>query len=170
MKINLPRIELELDKTFAPAVLYFKKYEKEVLSSKDYENITIVIERMDGLSEKYDTVIFNEKEDKLEENLFYLEKLVKTLLWVYGGFKITIVGPKYIAEKVDKIFNEGARTFDARFMERIYEQPFKVVHAEKVPEIKRDYKSVGKHFDGYRIGFDAGGSDMKVSAVVDGES
>lgn len=170
MKINLPRVKLELDKTFAPAVLYFKQYEKEVLNSKDYEKITVVIERMDGLSEKYDTVIFNQNEGRLEENLFYLEKLVKTLLWVYGGFKITIVGPEYIAKKVDKIFNEGARTFDARFMERIYEQPFQVVHADKVPEIKRNYQSVGKHFDGYRIGFDAGGSDMKVSAVVDGEA
>lgn len=170
MKINLPRIELELDKTFAPAVLYFDKYEKEVRATKNFEEITIVIERMDGLSEKYDTVIFHQDEKREEENLFYLEKLVKTLLWVYGGFKIIVVGPKYVSEKLDEIFNHGSRTFDARFMERIYEQPFQVVHADKVPEIKRNYQSVGKNYDGYRIGFDAGGSDMKVSAVVDGEA
>lgn len=170
MSIKLPRVNLELDKTFAPAVLYFDKYEKEVKTTKDYENITVVIERMDELSEKYETVIFNEKENKLEENLFYLEKLVKTLLWVYGGYKITIVGPEYIAKELDQVFNTGARTFDARFMERIYEKPFQVVHADTVPEIKQNYESIGKHFEGYRIGFDAGGSDMKVSAVVDGEA
>jgi predicted NBD/HSP70 family sugar kinase len=30
--------------------------------------------------------------------------------------------------------------------------------------------SIGRHLDGCRIGFDAGGSDRKVSAVIDGES
>ena len=30
-------------------------------------------------------------------------------------------------------------------------------------------ESIGRHLDGGRIGFDAGGSDRKVSAVLDGE-
>ena len=55
-------------------------------------------------------------------------------------------------------------------MERIYEEEFQIVHLDEVPEINQHYNSIGKNFDGYRIGFDAGGSDMKVSAVVNGES
>ena len=31
-------------------------------------------------------------------------------------------------------------------------------------------KPMGGHLDGCRIGFDAGGSDRKVSAVIDGET
>lgn len=31
-------------------------------------------------------------------------------------------------------------------------------------------RPAGGHFDGCRIGFDAGGSDRKVSAVIDGET
>ncbi len=169
MKINLPRVPLKLDKTFAPAVLYFDKFEKEVKETNDYETLVIVVERMDNLSEKYETVIYNEKENKLEENLFYLERLVKTLLWVYGGYKISIVGPLYVKDELIKIFNTK-RLFDKEFMERIYEEKFQIVHLDEVPEINQHYHSIGKNFDGYRIGFDAGGSDMKVSAVVNGES
>lgn len=41
---------------------------------------------------------------------------------------------------------------------------------EEAPEEKYIASSVGRHLDGCRIGFDAGGSDRKVSAVIDGES
>ena len=39
---------------------------------------------------------------------------------------------------------------------------------DKTPAEKTLAQSVGRHLDGCRIGFDAGGSDRKVSAVVDG--
>ena len=39
-----------------------------------------------------------------------------------------------------------------------------------LPEAKDSPKPAGGHFDGCRIGFDAGGSDRKVSAVIDGET
>jgi predicted NBD/HSP70 family sugar kinase len=41
---------------------------------------------------------------------------------------------------------------------------------EKRPSAKENAQPVGRHLDGCRIGFDAGGSDRKVSAVIDGES
>ena len=136
MKINLPRVPLKLDKTFAPAVLYFDKFEKEVKETNDYETLVIVVERMDNLSEKYETVIYNEKENKLEENLFYLERLVKTLLWVYGGYKISIVGPLYVKDELIKIFNTK-RLFDKEFMERIYVEKFQIVNLDEVTEINQ---------------------------------
>lgn len=159
---------LKLDPNFSPIILYFKDFKKRVKESKNYEEITIVIEREDGLNEFYETVIFKDQES-LKENLFYLEKLSKTLLWLYGGFKIIIVGPKIIADKLSEIYLKKSRTFDSNFMKRVYDRPFEVVHLEKKPAPKRVEKSIGKNLDGYRIGFDAGGSDMKVSAVVNGK-
>lgn len=55
-------------------------------------------------------------------------------------------------------------------MSRVYEKPFEVVALplDKTPAEKTLAQSVGRHLDGCRIGFDAGGSDRKVSAVVDG--
>jgi predicted NBD/HSP70 family sugar kinase len=55
-------------------------------------------------------------------------------------------------------------------METVYERPFEVVWCETLPEEKTSPESVGRHLEGCRIGFDAGGSDRKVSAVIDGET
>ena len=63
----------------------------------------------------------------------------------------------------------GARAFDFEFMERVYESAFEIVECDKVPEPKPRSIAAGGHLKGCRIGFDAGGSDRKVSAVVDGE-
>ena len=56
-------------------------------------------------------------------------------------------------------------------MSGVYEAPFEVVHVpfEKAPVANETAAPVGRHLDGCRIGFDAGGSDRKVSAVIDGE-
>lgn len=55
-------------------------------------------------------------------------------------------------------------------MAGVYEHPFEVVLTDKVPETKDSPEKMGGHLDGCRIGFDAGGSDRKVSAVVDGKT
>ena len=39
-----------------------------------------------------------------------------------------------------------------------------------MPRARHSASAVGRHLGGCRIGFDAGGSDRKVSAVIDGES
>lgn len=170
MSILTRNINLKLDPNFKPAILYIQEYKKQVLASNNYDEISIVIERMDGFSEAYDTVIFGKEENRTSDNLFYLERLIKTLLWTYGGFKITFVGPKYLYEDIKEIFINGSRTFDSKFMERIYEQPFMVLYSETKPLIKVGDQPIGKNLDGNRIGFDAGGSDMKVSAVINGEA
>ena len=55
----------------------------------------------------------------------------------------------------------------------VYDKPFETVYVDdlqNMPKEKNAASSVGRHLDGCRIGFDAGGSDRKVSAVVNGES
>ena len=54
-------------------------------------------------------------------------------------------------------------------MSNVYEKNFEVVACKEVPAEKGGAKAVGRHLDGCRIGFDAGGSDRKVSAVINGE-
>src|SRR5690606_38223926 len=113
------------------------------------EKVTIVIKRNDDLSEKYETVVFNKNENRLEDNVFFFEKLIKTLLWIYGGYEITFVGPKELYEELKNIYSyTGAREFDVKFMERIYEEKFNVVFADEVPAIKTGAQSIGKHLNG----------------------
>ena len=64
----------------------------------------------------------------------------------------------------------GSRAFDFDYMGNVFEHPFEVLRVDAVPEEKSVSKAIGRHLEGCRIGFDAGGSDRKVSAVVDGES
>ena len=78
-----------------------------------------------------------------------------------------------VTEKLKAIFSkDGMRKFDVEFMSKVYREPFEVITTtiDKVPtEVKASIK-IGGNFDGYRFGFDAGGSDRKVSAVVNGEA
>ena len=159
---------LKLDPTYEPAILYFNQFKEEVLASNDFEALTVVVERMDGFNESYTTNIFKDPA-KLGQNLFFADRLVKTLLWIYGGYKVTIVGNKAVYESIKKTYLEGDRLFDSKFMSRIYGKPFEVIYSDEVPQLIKGDSPIGKHLKGNRIGFDAGGSDMKVSAVVDGK-
>src|SRR5690554_54938 len=160
--------KLKLDPTYEPAILYFNEFKEEVQASGNFEPLTVVVERMDGFNESYTANVFKDA-SKLEKNLFFADRLVKTLLWLYGGYKVTIVGNKAIYEAIKKTYLEGDRLFDSKFMSRIYGKDFEVLHETKVPKLVKGDSPIGKHLKGNRIGFDAGGSDMKVSAVVDGK-
>ena len=52
---------------------------------------------------------------------------------------------------------------------RIYGRAFEVLVTKKVPDEKSSSTPLGRHLDGCRIGFDLGGSDRKVAAVINGE-
>ena len=87
-----------------------------------------------------------------------------------GGFKVYLSGSKDIYEAMKATYCVGGkRSFDAEFMSNVYEKPFEVVYCDAVPAEKSNPQAVGRHLGGCRIGFDAGGSDRKVSAVIDGE-
>ena len=135
--------------------------------------IRIAVERNDGLVATHDMRILPEGEDDAL-SLRMVERMVKSMLWVYGGFRVTIAGSKAVYEGVKAQYCEGgARAFDANFMAHVYEHPFEVCYAAtpaEAPARKDASAPIGRHLDGCRIGFDAGGSDRKVSAVINGES
>ena len=56
--------------------------------------------------------------------------------------------------------------------EKAYLKPFTIVSctADEVPPADESGQALGRHLDGNRIGFDLGASDVKVSAVVDGNA
>jgi len=132
--------------------------------------ISICIERENNLRSVYDTFITgsNAAADK-----YYIERMAKCLLWARGGYKITICGDDGIAEHIKREFSaDGKYAFDADFMAKIYEKPFvvKSLPLSAKPAENEQSKPVGGKNIGCRIGFDAGGSDRKVSAVIDGEA
>ncbi len=105
-----------------------------------------------------------------EADLVYIDRLVKTLLWMKGGYLIELCGDEAICAAVERAYRpDGARAFDYGFMTRVFERPLTVRRVDALPEERDESLPIGRHLDGCRIGFDAGGSDRKVSAVIDGE-
>ena len=158
------------DKGYMPMIVKLNNFRKEVANSKS-KTLKICVERNKGYNFVYTLDIFDDVA-KNEENYGIAERLIKTILWVAGGYKIYISGDKYVYEKIKQDYtSEGARAFDVEFMSGVYETPFEVVYVEdsEFPKANGCSLKVGGHLDGCRIGFDAGGSDRKVSAVIDGK-
>jgi predicted NBD/HSP70 family sugar kinase len=168
-----PKIKLPLDDNFRPAVLWNHYFLDEVRKSKKSVPLLIAVENGDDSVLVYSTQVFSSEPDFASSNYFYVEQLIKTLLWIYGGYKITIDGPEEIGKYIKRLYStEGKRSFDANFMSGIYEKPFMVEinrSGKITPDIEKSV-SLGGHLDGCRIGFDLGASDRKVSAVIDGEA
>jgi predicted NBD/HSP70 family sugar kinase len=162
-----------LDPEFRPAILELKAFSKAVAETGQAVPLKIALERNNGYISTFELQVFAPESANFVANFFYVERVVKTLLWQKGGWKLTIGGPGAIGEHIRQVYSpNGARRFDAEFMERVYEQPFtvEVTQYQFVPETVESAKPAGRHLNGCRIGFDAGGSDRKVSAVMDGQT
>ena len=165
-----PKYVPEYDAGFRPCAVEIDDYLSRAAESGKTADLVISIERNDNCVSVYRTHIF--AEDHEEENCFIIERMVKTLLWIKGGWKITVGGPGYIGRYIADAYSPGGiRDFDRNVMEKIYERRFAVetVQSCQIRENMESVQRVGRHLNGCRIGFDAGGSDRKVSAVIDGE-
>ena len=166
-------IKAILDPQFQPMVKVVADY-RAAVAEEGGVPLVIAVERNKGYVSTYKLDVFKDGSGHDEESYGVVERIVKTLLWVYGGFKVTVAGSKKIYEKIAEAYKKGgARQFDADFMARVYERPFEVEYVENAADAPKEHQAadpIGRHLDGCRIGFDAGGSDRKVSAVVDGET
>ncbi len=154
-----------LDKNFIPFGVWMKEYLKEAKIP-----VSIAVERENGLISVRDTFIRGGQ--FADADYRYIERFVKFELWSIGGFRVYICGCDEIAKKLAEAYSPaGERSFDYQFVGDVYEKPLEVlaVSREDFPEAHEVAKQIGGHMDGCRIGFDAGGSDRKVSAVIDGK-
>ena len=154
----------ELDPGFIPMGLFNRAFLKDAAKP-----VALAVERADGQMARIDTFIHGTEEFK-EADLFYIERVVKTILWMKGGFRVYTDDAGIAKYLQDAYSKSGLRQFDCEFMADIYERPFEVILTGNVPQAKDSPKAMGGHIEGCRIGFDAGGSDRKVSAVIDGET
>ena len=160
----------KFDKEFKPLSIVLKDFKENVLKG-EHKLLKICVERNDGYNYIYQLPVYT-CDCKKEENYGITERIIKSILWVVGGYKIYISGDSYVADRIKQDYTlEGARAFDVDFMQTVYEKPFEVLEVEDkdFPSAKNCEVKIGGHLDGCRIGFDAGGSDRKVSAVIDGK-
>ena len=153
-----------LDPEFIPML----KFNRAFLQNAK-KPVSIAVERADGQIATTHTYIHGTP-DMADADRYYIDRLVKTELWMKGGYKV-YVNDKDIYEYLCGVYCQGgARAFDWEFMADVFEHPFEVVYTDDIPETLDKPVPMGGHLEGCRIGFDAGGSDRKVSAVIDGET
>lgn len=167
-----PRFTPPLDEGFRPAVLANRRFRQRVAESGAGVSLVFGLERSDGSTSRFTTAVLPEDHPRSGANLVYAERLLKFLLWQRGAWRVCVGGPQSIVDHIQACYTpKGERAFDYAFMgEQVYEKPFTVVGctpAEVPPEHELE-QPLGRHVDGYRIGFDLGASDFKVSAVVRG--
>ena len=161
-----------LDPGFRTIALENREFLKAVKDSGKGVPIAIAVEREKSQVFVYRTEVFADGAGMDEYNFKYIERLIKTLLWLMGGWKVTIGGSPVIGQYIKKAYATGGiREFDFKFMSRVYEKEFtvEITGYDQVPKEYEYAEPAGRNLDGYRIGFDAGGSDRKVAAVAGGE-
>ncbi len=158
---NLP----ELDPAFLPLQRF-----NEAHQAGAARPVGIAVERAGGEMAAVETFLHGTPELR-EADHYYIDRLVKTMLWMKGGYRIYVRGDSDTADYLRSIYRRGGKQeFDWDYMSHVFEHPFEIVETDVLPAAKDSPKAIGGHTEGCRIGFDAGGSDRKVSAVIDGEA
>ncbi len=169
-----PKIVPPMDTSFIPPKLANDKFRNMVEDSKSEAKVVIAIERLNKSISRYETKVFSDTHPLFETSFYYIERIVKFLLWQKGGWKIYIYAPTPIIDYIKKTYSpDGARAFDYKFMgDDVYENTFTIISCKsesEVPEANETSQRLGRHTEGCRVGFDLGASDRKASAVIDGE-
>jgi predicted NBD/HSP70 family sugar kinase len=166
-----PAITAPLDRGFLPAAIFSRSY-RQIACASGGVPLRLSLQRGDGSISTHATLVIPPKAGHWEATQLYVERIVKTLLWQRGGWKVYVGGPVEIGNYLKQVYSpSGARKFDYEFMSRVYEHPFEVVvtSADAVPDMQESAMPLGRHLNGCRVGFDLGASDRKASAVIDGQ-
>jgi len=162
-----------LDPEFVPASLWNRAYRARVRESGGGRHLAIALERSDGSVSVFRTAVLPHQGANVETNNRCVERLLKFLLWQKGGYRVAIGGDARIADYLRSVYSpEGARAFDHQFMgERVYGRPMAIESTsfDAAPVEKEAAAPLGRHLDGFRIGFDLGASDRKCAAVAEGK-
>lgn len=160
-----------LEPEFKPAIIELREFKKRVSTYPNKQHLVIDVERDNGYIYRKEFDILPDGVDD-ELNTFIAERFIKSILWVAGGYKIYIAGSHKVFSDIKSYYTPtGLRKFDYDFFKTCYEREVEVVECtlENIPAENKQSVSLGGHLNGRRIGFDAGGTDRKTSAVVNGE-
>ena len=166
-----PKVTPVLDPWFRPAILANRAFQEAVRATPRPVPVCLALEQTEGTVSRFQTQVLPEAHPLAAANFSCLERIAKLLLWSRGGFRIHFQGPAALAARLADYYRQTpAGRFDADLVaERMFDHPLEVVHTEEPPAERRSAAALGRHLEGCRIGFDLGGSDRKVAAVVDGK-
>jgi predicted NBD/HSP70 family sugar kinase len=166
-----PSLTAVLDPLFRPAALAWRAFEQRARNTGHPVHVRFALEQKDGAVSRFAADLLPSDDPASSGNFGMLERLVKLALWSRGGFRIHLDAPASLVEQLSAHFRDDATgRFDSRLVgELTYDHPIEVVASSmNLPPPRSGGAPLGGHLDGCRIGFDLGGSDRKVAAVIDG--
>ena len=104
MALKVPAI---LDPGFRPLEVDMRAYEKDVRESGRGVDFAVLILRNQGYCDHYKTQLFPDGEDGRTVPL--MDRLVKTLLWARGGYKIVTFGSPEVHAHLLAAYRAGIR-------------------------------------------------------------
>jgi predicted NBD/HSP70 family sugar kinase len=165
-----PRVTPVLDPVFRPAILANQAFRDLVRAAGEAVPVRIALEQADGSVFRFDREVLPPSHPQAAASAAYLERFVKFILWSRGGWRILVDGPAPLAAHLAAHYRDTPTgRFDADLVgRRMFDHPLEVVHTRDLPAEHAETRPLGRHLEGCRIGFDLGGSDRKVAAVIDG--
>ena len=133
----------KLDPEFMPILQFNRAFLKTAKKP-----VSIAVERADGQMATCHTFIHGTPE-MAEADHYYVNRLVKTILWMKGGFKVYVAGDEDTYNYLKQAYSAGGeQDFDFDYMANVFEHPFEVVLVDKVPEAKRVLREEYPELDG----------------------
>jgi predicted NBD/HSP70 family sugar kinase len=171
-----PKLRPVLDPEFLPAALWNRTYRRAVRENGG-PRLALALERTAGSVSVFHTAVLPHQGANVAVNRRYTERLLKFLLWQKGGHHVTVAADALTAAPIAAWLRGvyapgGARAFDAHFLgEQVYGRQLAVEDRplDQLPAEREPAEPLGRHLNGYRIGFDLGASDRKCAAVADGK-
>ena len=109
----------KFDPNYNPAYIALNEFYKT-----STHTIKVAVERENGLIYVKEIPV----NDDLNESYFYVERIVKSILWLVGGYKV-YVSDKDIYELLNKDYSAtGIRAFDYHCVSKVYEKSFELVY------------------------------------------
>src|SRR3954469_18842111 len=166
----VPGVVAPLDPPFRPAALARRAFERRARETGHPVRVRFALQQDGGTVSRFTTELMPEHHPDATANLRMLERLVKLALWSRGGYRILLDAPPALVDQLRAHYRDNPTgRFDSEIVgHSVYGHPIEIVAAHELPPEHSPTTVLGGHLDGCRIGFDLGGSDRKVAAIVDG--
>jgi predicted NBD/HSP70 family sugar kinase len=160
-----------LEPQFRAAALVMREFDELVRDAGGGVPVRLALEQEDGSVFRFERRVLPDSHPRASLNAGMLERYVKFILWSRGGWRLHVDGPAALAAHLEAHYRDTAPgRFDADFVGRqIFGRTLTVVRTRDLPAERSETKPLGRYLDGCRIGFDLGGSDRKVAALIDGK-
>jgi predicted NBD/HSP70 family sugar kinase len=165
-----PAVAPVLDPLFRPAALAARAFQQHARDTGRPSSVRFALEQVQGAVSHFSADLAPDGHPFAVDNFRMLERLVKLALWGRGGFRIHLDATAELVDRLGAYFRDTPTgRFDSDLVGvRVHGHPIEVVAAKELPPERAATADLGGHLEGCRIGFDLGGSDRKVAALVDG--